>query len=60
MAEVLTAIALVIVIEGLLPAISPATYRRAAMQLGAMPDRVIRYTGLGLMIVGAIVLHLIH
>ena len=59
-AEVLTAIALVIVIEGLLPAISPSTYRRAAMQLGSMPDRVIRYTGLGLMVVGALLLHLVH
>jgi len=60
MAEVLTAIALVVVIEGLLPAISPSTYRRAAMQLSAMSDRSIRYTGLSLMIVGAFVLHLVH
>ncbi len=60
MTEVLTAIALVIVIEGILPALSPQNYRRAAMQLASMPDRVIRYTGLGLMVVGALILQLVH
>lgn len=60
MTEVLTAIALVVVIEGLLPAISPSTYRRAAIQLSALSDRAIRYTGLTLMIVGALVLHLVR
>ncbi len=60
MAEVLTAVALVIVIEGVLPAISPSTYRRAAMQLGMMSDRTIRYTGLSFMVIGAVLLHLVH
>ncbi len=60
MTEVLTAVALVIVIEGVLPAISPSTYRRAAMQLGMMSDRSIRYTGLGFMVVGALLLHLVR
>lgn len=60
MTEVLTAIALVIVIEGIFPAINPAAYRRAVMQLGSMPDRAIRYTGLGLMIAGAVILQLVH
>ena len=60
MTEVLTAIALVVVIEGLLPAISPSIYRQAAIQLSAMPDRTIRYTGLGMMVVGAIALQLVH
>jgi len=60
MTEVLTAIALVVVIEGLLPAISPSNYRRAAIQLSAMPDSTIRYTGLALMVVGAIILHFVH
>lgn len=58
--EVLTAIALVIVIEGVLPAISPSTYRRASMQLGMLPDKAIRYIGLGLMVFGALMLHLVH
>lgn len=60
MAEVLTAVALVIVIEGVLPAVSPSTYRKAAMQLGMLSDKTIRYTGLGLMVFGALMLHLVH
>lgn len=57
--EILTAVALVIVIEGLLPAISPAAYRKAAAQLSMLPDKSIRYTGLGLMVFGALLLHFV-
>lgn len=60
MTEVLTAIALVIVIEGILPAVSPSTYRKAAEQLSLFSDRGIRYTGLGFMVVGALILHLVR
>lgn len=59
-AEILTAIALVIVIEGLLPAISPDTYKRAVTQLASLPARTIRITGLILMVVGAVLLQLVH
>jgi len=58
--EILTAVALVIVIEGLLPAISPATYRKAAAQLAGLPDKSIRYTGLALMVFGALLLHFVR
>ena len=58
--EILTAIALVIVLEGLLPAISPTTYRRAVEQLASAPDRSIRNMGIGLMVVGAVMLHFVH
>jgi uncharacterized protein YjeT (DUF2065 family) len=60
MGEILTAIALVIVIEGLLPAISPTAYRKAVAQLSMLPDKSIRYTGLALMLVGVILLHIVH
>ena len=60
MAELLAALALVLIIEGLLPAISPNTYRRAAMQLSSTSNNTIRYTGLFLMVLGAIVLHLVR
>ena len=58
--EILTAIALVIVIEGLLPAISPTAYKRAVSQLAAMPSRTIRITGLVLMVAGAVLLQIVH
>jgi len=60
MTEVLTAIALVVVLEGLLPAISPSAYRNAAKHLGMLSDRAIRFTCLGLMAFGALLLHLVR
>ncbi len=46
------ALALVLVIEGLLPFISPRLYRQTAEQLASMPDRVIRGIGLGVIVLG--------
>lgn len=58
--EILTAIALVLVIEGLLPAISPSAYKRAAVELASKPSRGIRITGLALMVAGTILLQFVH
>jgi len=60
MVEVLTAIALVIVLEGVLPALSPSSYRRAAAQLGSLSDKAIRNFGLCLMLFGAALLYLVR
>ena len=46
------ALALVLVIEGLLPFISPRLYRQSAEQLSSLPDRVIRMVGLGVIVLG--------
>ena len=46
------ALALVLVIEGLLHFISPRLYRQTAEQLASMPDRVIRGIGLGVIVLG--------
>lgn len=48
------ALALVLVVEGLLPAMNPRGYRRMVQLLGTKDDRAIRVMGLGLMIIGAI------
>ena len=48
------ALALVLVVEGLLPAMNPRGYRRMVQLLGTKDDRAIRVMGLGLMILGAI------
>lgn len=58
--EILTAIALVLVIEGLLPAISPSAYKKAVTELASMPPRGIRITGLVLMVVGTVLLQFVH
>lgn len=51
--------ALVLVIEGLLPALSPASYRKAAVAMIGMDERSLRITGLVSMVGGAALLYLI-
>jgi uncharacterized protein len=58
--ELASALALVMVIEGLLPTLSPALYRRAMVAIGQMDDRTIRRTGLVSMVIGAIIIYLIR
>ncbi|MFO7593970.1 MAG: DUF2065 domain-containing protein [Pseudomonadota bacterium] len=53
------ALALVLVIEGLLPALSPDSYRRAMLTMIRMDARSLRITGLVSMIAGAALLYLI-
>lgn len=54
--EIFTALALVMVIEGLLPFISPARYKEAMASLASQNDRTLRTIGLSSMIAGAILL----
>lgn len=53
------ALALVLVIEGLLPALSPGTYRKAMLAMIRMDERSLRITGLVSMIAGALILYLL-
>lgn len=57
--ELWSALALVMVIEGLLPAISPRGYRKAMLSMAQMDSRSIRITGLVTMIAGALFLYLL-
>ncbi len=52
--ELWLALALVLVLEGILPALSPATYRKVMLSIAQMDDRAIRSAGLVLMVVGAV------
>lgn len=51
------ALALMVVLEGVMPALSPSLYRRAMLSLAQMDDRTIRSTGLGLMLAGAVLVY---
>ena len=51
------ALALVMVVEGLLPALNPRGYRRMVQLLGTKDDRAIRVMGLVLMVIGAIAIY---
>ena len=54
------AIALVFVIEGMLPFISPGRWRNMLAMVAQMDDRVIRNIGLGSMLFGVFLLYLVH
>ena len=58
--ELLSAIALVLVIEGVLPFISPAAMRRAIASLARLDDQSLRFAGLSSMLAGVILLYLIN
>ena len=54
------AVALVFIIEGMLPFISPNRWRNLLKVANEMDDRVIRNVGLGSMLLGVVLLYLVH
>lgn len=59
-AELGVGLALVLVIEGLLPSLSPARFRRVMSTFVQLDDRSIRVAGLSSMIAGAVLLYLLR
>jgi len=55
-ASILAAIALVLILEGLLPLISPTRWREMFTQLLQLQDGQIRFFGLGIVMLGAFLL----
>ncbi len=53
----LTGFALLLVFEGLLPALSPRNYRQAMLNMSKMDDRILRSVGLMSMLAGALLLY---
>ncbi len=58
--EILTAVALVLVIEGMLPFIGPDKYRRLVLQMIQLSDTQLRTIGLTTMISGLLVLLIVR
>ena len=56
----LTAIALMLVIEGLLPFLAPAAWRETFQRITQMADGQIRFIGLGSMLLGVILLMVVN
>ena len=54
----LTALGLMLVIEGLLPFMNPRAFKRTLAMVCQSEDRVLRIAGLASMIVGLVVLYL--
>ncbi len=58
--DLLTAGALVLVIEGILPFINPQAYRRAILSMAELDDRMLRIGGLLSMLLGTALVFLIR
>jgi len=53
------AIALMLVIEGILPFVNPEAMRRVMLQMARMDDRTLRFAGLTSMLIGLGLLYLL-
>ncbi len=58
--NLLTAVALLLVIEGILPFVNPQGLRRTMLQVAQLDDRTLRIGGLVAMLLGAGLLYLIR
>ena len=58
--EIFTAIALVLVIEGILPALSPMMYRTFILRMLKQPDQLLRIFGFACLLSGAILMVCVH
>lgn len=58
--EILTALALVFIIEGLLPFASPGRYRQMVAQIVTLSDNNIRMVGLVVIVIGLVLLYLVR
>ena len=58
--DLVRAIALVLVIEGILPFLSPNSWRQAMIQAVRLSDRALRSVGFASMLIGVLVLYLIR
>ncbi len=57
--SLLTALALMLVIEGILPFVAPAAWRETFLRLASMADGQIRFIGLSSMLAGLILLYIL-
>jgi len=58
--DFLAAVALMLVIEGMLPFISPAVMRQAFAAMASMDDRKLRLSGLFSMAAGVVLLYMVR
>ena len=58
--ELAIALCMVLVIEGILPFLSPQSWRSVAALAGRVDDATVRMLGLSSMVVGTALLYLVH
>lgn len=58
--DLLSAFALMLVFEGIMPFISPKGWRNTMLQASQLPDKALRNIGLTSMVIGAVLLYLMR
>ena len=58
--DFLAAIALLLIIEGVMPFLNPAGMRRAMLMVSQLNDRALRFAGLTAMVLGCLLLYVIR
>ena len=58
--DLLTALALMLVIEGIMPFLSPGGFRNMMRMVGEMDDKSLRYGGFFTMLAGLVLLYLVR
>ena len=58
--DLFAALALVMVIEGILPFLNPRGYKNTMMQIATFPEKQLRMIGLGSMFAGLLFLYLVR
>ena len=58
--EILTAFALVLIIEGMVPFVGPRKYRQIVAQMAMLSDNHLRTVGLVVMIAGVVLLFVVR
>ena len=58
--DLMVAVALMLVLEGVLPFLSPDGFKNSLRLLGQLDDASIRYGGLACMVVGVLLLYLVN
>ena len=59
-ADLWAALALVLILEGLVPFVSPGAYRNMVQQMAAMPENTLRAVGLLLIVAGLVFLLMVR
>ncbi len=58
--ELLVAVALLLVIEGIIPFLNPGGLRRAMLQISQLNDGTLRFAGLTSMVLGCLLLYVVN
>lgn len=58
--EILTAVSLFLIIEGMVPFVSPNFYRKAVVKIAQMDDNRLRLIGLTVASIGIVILYIVR